>query len=107
MVSGRIKGFWRRVRNRHLFSQGNPSYADPGMDTPERAVEKRQDPASRLLVRQLDRLPTGSSASRTGASARAWRAVRLKARGGLRQLEQAPTARGGNVCVSRGIRLAR
>ena len=45
MVSGRIKGFWRRVRNRHLFVQGNPSYADPSMDTPERAAEKRQDPA--------------------------------------------------------------
>jgi hypothetical protein len=61
----------------------------------------------RRYVRQLGRLPTGSSASRTGASARAWRAVRLQARGGLRQLEQAPAARGGNVCVSRGIRLGR
>ena len=24
MASGRIKGFWRRVRKAHLFVQGNP-----------------------------------------------------------------------------------
>ena len=43
MASGRIKGFWHRVRNA-LLVQMNPSYSDPSMDTPERAAEKKQDP---------------------------------------------------------------
>jgi hypothetical protein len=38
MTSGRTKRFWHRVRN-FLLVQLNPSYADPDMDTPERAAE--------------------------------------------------------------------
>jgi hypothetical protein len=63
MVSGRIKGFWRRVRNRHLFAQGNPSYADPSMDTPERAGEKRQDPARFRPGYPGDNVPPGAWSS--------------------------------------------
>ncbi len=44
MASSRIKGFWRRVRN-SMRLQGNPSHADAGLDTPERAAEKRHDAA--------------------------------------------------------------
>lgn len=43
MTSGHTKGFWHRVRN-FLLVQLNPSYADPDMDTPERAAEKKNDP---------------------------------------------------------------
>ncbi len=44
MVSGRIQGFWRRMRNA-MLRQGNPDYADPGRDTPERTAEKKSDAA--------------------------------------------------------------
>jgi hypothetical protein len=59
VASGRVKGFWRRVRKAHLFVQGNPSYADPSMDTPERAAEKRQDSARSRPGYPGDKVPSG------------------------------------------------
>jgi hypothetical protein len=44
MASGRIRGFWRRISNA-LVHLGESSDADPGMDTPERTAEKKQDAA--------------------------------------------------------------
>ena len=60
MASGRIKGFWRRVRKAHLFAQGSPSYADPSMDTPERAAEKKHDPARSRPGYPGDNVPPGA-----------------------------------------------
>lgn len=42
MASGRIRRFWRGMRNA-MLRQGNPGYADPGMDTRERTAEKKLD----------------------------------------------------------------
>ena len=58
MASGRIKGYWRRVCNAMLV-WGNPSSADPGMDTPERAAEKREDPARSRPDYPGDKIPLG------------------------------------------------
>jgi len=44
MAPGRINGFWRRMRHR-MLRQGNFSYTDPSMDTPERAAEKKSETA--------------------------------------------------------------
>jgi hypothetical protein len=44
MASGRIKGYWHRMRKAMLL-QGNPDYADSGIDTPERIAEKKLDAA--------------------------------------------------------------
>jgi hypothetical protein len=59
MASGRIKGFWRRLRNA-MHAQGNPSHADPSMDTPERAAEKKHDPERSRPRYPGDDVPSGA-----------------------------------------------
>jgi hypothetical protein len=46
-------------RKAHLLVPGNPSCADPSMDTPERAAEKRQDPACSRPGYPGDKVPSG------------------------------------------------
>lgn len=57
MASGHIKGFWRRMRKAMLL-QGNPDYADSGMDTPERGAEKKSDAAHRPPGYPGDNVPS-------------------------------------------------
>jgi len=59
MASSRIKGFWRRMRKAMLL-QGNPDYADSGMDTPERAAEKKSDAAHSPPRYPGDDVPSGA-----------------------------------------------
>lgn len=59
MASGRIKGFWRTMRHA-MLAQGNPDHADPGMDTPERAAEKKQDAEHRPPRYRGDNVPPGA-----------------------------------------------
>ena len=57
MAFGRIKGCWRRIRKAMLL-QGNPDYADSGIDTPERIAEKKSDAAHRSPRYPGDNVPT-------------------------------------------------
>ncbi len=59
MTFGHFRGFWRRARG-SMRRQGNPSYTDAGMDTPERAAEKKHD-AARVPPRYPgDNVPPGA-----------------------------------------------
>ncbi len=58
MASGRIRGFWRRVHIA-MFGWAHRDYADPDKDTPERAAEKREDPARSRPGYLGDSMPLG------------------------------------------------
>ncbi len=67
MISGRTKGFWRRIRNAVLV-QLNPSYADSDMDTPERAAEKKNHPRRFRPKQGSSDLPMGPLMGGPGGS---------------------------------------
>jgi hypothetical protein len=58
MTSGRLRRLWRRVRI-NMFGWSHRDYADPDQDSPERAAEKREDPARSRPGYPGDSMPLG------------------------------------------------